>query len=488
MYHTTAKGLAALGRNGDSTLMHVNPNELAGLQRILGPISTNPETGLPEAFAWGPIMGIIGGLAGSTVDLGLGAAVSQPFAEAMPDFLGETGAKVASVAGPALTSGLVNAGLNYAVGGKNAVLGGFAQGAMMGGLGGLEADKLLGTGGTAPITSAANIQTLPPSDPFTALSGDRLPPAAPVGGTTIANALGASNTANPQGNWAMDNVLNTQNVAGSATPIPTTTITPPPPQGFFDKVGSNLGKLGDKYGNLAGMKSLASDYGSPAFLASMVGQGFTQNAYDAQRAKEAKQHYALQDYVTQQNANNLATSLYGPGNNVYGYAAGGPMTIHSQGGYPVSMTIPGPEVEDIQKMGGIEGLIQHLKGMSTGGYINTQPINPEEFYPQSQIAKAQPYPAASPQRHEVIGYAEGGFLEGPGDGQSDDIPANIDGKEEIRVADGEFIVPKHIVDMIGVDALDKLLSTVRKSSYGTDDQLPQDAGKLAAERLLARYA
>jgi len=173
---------------------------------------------------------------------------------------------------------------------------------------------------------------------------------------------------------------------------------------------------------------------------------------------------------------------------VYGYAAGGPMTIHSQGGYPVSMTIPGPEVEDIQKMGGIEGLIQHLKGMSTGGYINTQPINPEEFYPQSQIAKAQPYPAASPQRHEVIGYAEGGFLEGPGDGQSDDIPANIDGKEEIRVADGEFIVPKHIVDMIGVDALDKLLSTVRKSSYGTDDQLPQDAGKLAAERLLARYA
>ena len=493
MYHNTAKGLAALGRNGDSMLMHVNPHELAGLQRILGPISNNPDTGLPEAFAWGPIMGIIGGLAGSTVDLGLGAAVSQPIADAMPDFLGETGSKIASVAGPALTSGLVNAGLNYAVGGKNAALGGFAQGAMMGGLGGLEANTLLGTEGSAPTIKAADITTTPPSDPSTALSGDRLPQATPVGGRTIADALGAQNTSTPQGNWAMDNVLNTQNVAGSTTPIPTTPPPAAPPQGFFDKVGSNLSTLGDKYGNYEGMKSLASNYGSPAFLASMVGQGFTQNAYDAQRAKEAKQRYALQDYTTRQNANNLANSMYGQGNSVYGMAAGGPLTLHSHGGYPVSMTIPGPEVDELKEMGGLPGLSTQLRGHATGGYVNTQPFTGHDFYPQSRISSAQPYAGSAPNSvvntlSEGASFAEGGFLDGPGDGQSDSIPASIDGVEPIKVADGEFVVPKHIVDMIGIDKLDHLLSAVRKSSYGTDQQIPQDAGKLAAERLLARYA
>jgi len=483
MYHTTAKGLAALGRNGDSTLMHVNPDELAGLQRILGPISTNPETGLPEAFAWGPIMGIIGGVGMGAVDLGLGGAMHEPVKQIVSDKFGDTVGEAAGIVAPAVTTGLLNAGVNYALGGKKAAFGGFAQGAMMGGLGALDSDKLLGTGGTAPITSAANIQTLPPSDPFTALSGDRLPPAAPVGGTTIANALGASNTANPQGNWAMDNVLNTQNVAGSATPIPTTTITPPPPQGFFDQVGSNLSKLGDRYGNWSGLKSLASDYGSPAFMSAMVSQGLTQEEYDKERANRALQGYQYKKYIDQQNANNLARSIYGTG-----YAAGGPLTAQSQSGYPVSITIPGPQVEELQNMGGFSGLSQYLKGMSTGGYINTQPVDPEEFYPQSQIAKAQPYPAASPQRHEVVGYAEGGFLDGPGDGQSDSIPASIDGVEPIKVADGEFVVPKHIVDLIGVDKLDHLLSAVRKSSYGTDQQIPQDAGKLAAERLLSRNA
>ena len=219
----------------------------------------------------------------------------------------------------------------------------------------------------------------------------------------------------------------------------------------------------------------------------MVGQGFTQNAYDTQRAKEAKQRYALQDYTTQQNANNLAYNLYGPGNSVYGRAAGGPVTLHSHGGYPVSMTIPGPEVDELKEMGGIEGLMQHLQGMSTGGYVNTTPMSADP-YPQSQIPKAAPYPAASPQRHEVAGFEDGGFLDGPGDGQSDNIPASIDGVEPIKVADGEFVVPKHIVDLIGVDKLDHLLSAVRKSSYGTDQQIPQDAGKLAAERLLSRYA
>ena len=45
-----AQGLAGLGRNGDSMLLHINPEELQGLASV-GQITYNPITGLPEA--WG---------------------------------------------------------------------------------------------------------------------------------------------------------------------------------------------------------------------------------------------------------------------------------------------------------------------------------------------------------------------------------------------------------------------------------------------------
>jgi hypothetical protein len=53
----TAQGLAGLGRNGDSTLVHMQPQEVEGLQALAQANGTsltiNPETGLPEAFSLG---------------------------------------------------------------------------------------------------------------------------------------------------------------------------------------------------------------------------------------------------------------------------------------------------------------------------------------------------------------------------------------------------------------------------------------------------
>ena len=90
-------------------------------------------------------------------------------------------------------------------------------------------------------------------------------------------------------------------------------------------------------------------------------------------------------------------------------------------------------------------------------------------------------------------YEKGGFLDGPGDGMSDDIPANIDGREEIRLADGEFVVPPEMVSLIGGGdpeegkrLLDQLLPMVRQAAHGKKEQVKQDAGKLAAEKLLTR--
>ena len=54
MNYSSTQGLASLGRNGDSMLVHMSPSEVAGLQGLAmaqgGSLTINPDTGLPEAF------------------------------------------------------------------------------------------------------------------------------------------------------------------------------------------------------------------------------------------------------------------------------------------------------------------------------------------------------------------------------------------------------------------------------------------------------
>ena len=64
-----SKEIASKGRNGDSMLMHIQPEELSGLQSLLGPVTINPETGNPEAF------GMLAALAAAALITGGGAAI-----------------------------------------------------------------------------------------------------------------------------------------------------------------------------------------------------------------------------------------------------------------------------------------------------------------------------------------------------------------------------------------------------------------------------
>jgi hypothetical protein len=52
-------------------------------------------------------------------------------------------------------------------------------------------------------------------------------------------------------------------------------------------------------------------------------------------------------------------------------------------------------------------------------------------------------------------YSDGGrLLKGPGDGVSDDIPAQIGARQPARLADGEFVVPARIVSELGNGSTD----------------------------------
>jgi hypothetical protein len=52
-------------------------------------------------------------------------------------------------------------------------------------------------------------------------------------------------------------------------------------------------------------------------------------------------------------------------------------------------------------------------------------------------------------------YSDGGqLLKGPGDGVSDDIPAQIGARQPARLADGEFVVPARVVSELGNGSTD----------------------------------
>lgn len=49
----------------------------------------------------------------------------------------------------------------------------------------------------------------------------------------------------------------------------------------------------------------------------------------------------------------------------------------------------------------------------------------------------------------IRGYADGGVVSGPGSGVADLVPGSIDGREDVRIASGEYVVPAWAVATLG---------------------------------------
>ena len=468
-YNTTAKGLSSLGRHGDNTLLHVSEDELAGLQSLIGhKLPTNPDTGLQEAFDLKNIIAMLGIGALGAFTGGVGSALAG-------------GGTMGALTGTALGAGTgaLAGGTLSAAQGK-----GFGAGALGGAISG-------GVGG---------------------FGGSNLPGIDSSGGTEV--ALGNPNMSPRLApNPTLDPLLTKE------TPyVGPQSLTPPP------AVGPTIGQASKGQFNAMGAnQDAAMEWLKPTGMGALLGSGAQgmveqnqamatqmRNEKLAAQANEQQQQdyfkdlgYPLAPLSTLNNPNNQAQfdyykNIISPKS---GYSVGGPvsMTIPMDG-VPVTATFPekyASELEQLnipQEINEAKSVIQKDVGMANGGYINTQPVNPNNTYPQSQIPSAQPYAATTPQRHEVLDYyKDGGFLDGPGDGMSDDIAANIDGEEEIRLADGEFVVPPDLVRMLGfgdpeegAKLLDNLLPIVRQAAHGKKEQIKQDAGKLAAEKMLAR--
>jgi hypothetical protein len=110
------------------------------------------------------------------------------------------------------------------------------------------------------------------------------------------------------------------------------------------------------------------------------------------------------------------------------------------------------------------------RGMAMGGRINSydDEIGGDDGMMQGGIAAL----------------AKGGlpprYLRGGGDGMSDSIKANIDGKQEARLADGEFVIPADVVSHLGngssnagAKKLYAMMNRIRKSRTGKTRQAPE---------------
>tara|TARA_R100000951_G_scaffold113944_1_gene117072 strand:- start:303 stop:962 length:660 start_codon:yes stop_codon:yes gene_type:complete len=72
---------------------------------------------------------------------------------------------------------------------------------------------------------------------------------------------------------------------------------------------------------------------------------------------------------------------------------------------------------------------------------------------------------------------KGKYLNGASDGMADKVPANIDGVQEARLSDGEFVIPADVVSHLGngnsdagAKVLEGMMSRVRKVRTGSEKQ------------------
>jgi hypothetical protein len=292
----TAQNLASYGRNGDTTLVHMSPQEVSGLQALARNNGTtmtiNPHTGLPEAFSLGRLLPMIAGFALGPAGLGMSAMQAGLAAGALGTAAtGSLREGIGIGLGAAGGAGLAGSMSNLAAGpsstlpanslaGSPGVMGGAGSGitiptnaintAAPGQLVNYDAlSKAGGIGLKAPalppleVTAGTNFGLTTATAPVTnysLTSGTQLP------------SLGASNAANSQ--FSLNSVTSNapQGLRLNAMGAPTSSMTAVPPEGALakDLTGLDALKQAEVSRNFGqtGLRTLPSSVNAQGFATS----------------------------------------------------------------------------------------------------------------------------------------------------------------------------------------------------------------------------
>jgi hypothetical protein len=429
------------GRGQDTMLVHMTPGEVKGLQALAmsqgGSLTINPQTGLPEAGFLSRMLPMIAGMALAPLTAGTSLAFlgATPLASALT---------VGSLTG--LATGSLKKGLMAGLG----AYGGAGIGQGMSAAAGT-AENLAAT---APITpdpgsfgqiGQSNLATLPTSAPT--------PPfAAPTMGSPFQTPgvnLGASD---------LGNLAN---------------IPPPAPTGLDAFTGGTKAMLQTGAPGEAARSAFmkATPTGSLTAAGTSLASALTPEPAPLPTSKSFIRGYDLD--IT----NPSGTPMYTPQDTrereqvryayrprgVYEAAQGGLTALNGQ-------TYDDEYGRDEYKAGGqAKAKSKSLKGNPYYKFADSRKDSSMEAAVEQNFAKGG-LGAALPPR----------FLSGGGDGMSDSIKANIDGKQEARLADGEFVVPADVVSHLGngsskagAKKLYAMMDKIRKARTGRTRQAPE---------------
>lgn len=431
---SAAKQVAAEGRNGDTMLAHVTPKE-AGILKALGGSGTiNPKTGLPEYFSLFPKGGIslnfgplgkvkIGKKSSDLIQAAAAIATGNYFQMPLATTAAAYGGVRAAATGSleeGIRGGLTAYGMGSAYNAYNA-----APGATPGGAGGGTGSMSAGPAGVGVGVDTAGQVT----SQNVALTG-------PDMGFEIANAPGAGFEL-PAGKNAFTYGAEGEFVpVGSTAPLPGPEVVTPSPSGV------TYGKL--TLPAVTDMTAPAAATAPDGFLARNLPPG-------------------VQEYLPK-------------------------FLLDASGTELTAGTILGGSL--------ISGQVEREKAKKQAAILAAQNEEKKRKYRElfARTLGQVPTNARSGGLMSLAGggvaYMEAGGTTGPtgtprdvvgtGDGMSDSVPADIEGVQEARLADGEFVIPADVVSDIGNGSSDAgsqklyaMMDRIREARHGTTKQPPE---------------
>jgi hypothetical protein len=468
-----AQHLASRGRGPDTQLIHMAPQEVAGLHALAkahgGSLTTNPDTGLPEA---GFLSSILPMVIGAGLSIASGGALTPLMAA------GITGAGY-GVATGSLSKGLM-AGLGaFGGAGLGAGLAGAGAGAAGTGLAETGLTASGGVMGANPMLA----QPMTFATPSAGLSGAALGPDI-LGGT--AEQLGAAYGYTPSPIAAA--------IPPPAAVAPVTAMpTPVPPTAAVTPEAMSIGDRFSQAGR--GIQSLGSGQGISDFVGEAATKTTPATGMGGIGATAKSGLMALAPAITemmtpQQKAEEEKAKLK-------------PFEYRYSSGYN-----PTPDEGYTGAQTGERRHFDHrfVRTAAGGGLMDIQPIEAMSQQNQAQMQPAyaqggvsdmavNPYTGSEAFAEGGLShlgdYSDGGrLLRGPGDGVSDSIPASIGDKRPARLADGEFVVPARIVSELGNGSTEAgarklyaMMDRVQKARAKTTGK-DRVAANTKAERLL----
>ena len=478
-----AQGLAGLGRHGDTMLMHVSPAEVAGIQHLGklhgASLTTNPHTGLPEAFSFGNFF--------KTMAPTIAGVIAAPATGGM------------SMA-PILAGAATGAGI-AAASGDNMLTGGLMGG--LGGYGGAGIGNALGTAGASAVPAGTG--TLNAAVPATGISGAPGVTSAGFGGQGVqlaAPAAQSSSAASAFGLSPDTTMLGKDAImAGQGSVAPTATGPTfesmgqglSNPSGFVDAMGGP-GKAAMGVGLPLGASYLAGnmpeapedphpdkyDPNSKLNLnydtgLRLAGGGLTSlyaNQDGTQAQNTLNENYGLGRLNNLSSASSMEQAKFNsngyaaPAQQPYGAAQYNPQPMgQSTQNQPPMGQMQQPQFGGLNIMGPQNAFTPQPQGFAEGGLADGGFVVPADVVSHLGNGSTD---AGLKHLHKSMGAKP---IRGAGDGMSDSIKTTIDGKQPARIADGEAYIPPHAVKQRGgAKNLYNMMNKVRKSRTGTTKQ------------------